>query len=284
MYRLLFAVAFLVFLSGCRIETDRNERSLERAEERLEEAREEAADRLEEARRDASRELERASEEAERRLEKAREQLQAARERLDDASEEVERGSERWSREARREAEDALEDVGVAESIGQVLEDVGKALQNEDGVEAVSPSRLRDFLPDEIEGMERYNTDSDEAGRWGISVSHAKAKYRNDDGDRLSVVVADLGTLRGLLARSEDLLDSSITRREDRDYSRTTRINGYPARIARDRDGRSDEFDGVLIVENRFVVVMEARGDFDDDIFEDVFDAIPTRRLARLAN
>lgn len=282
MHRLLFILAFVVLASGCRFETDRDDRRLERAQERLEEARKEAAERLEEAREDASRELERAAEQAERKLEKAREQLQAARERIDDTADDLERDSEEWSRETRREAEDALENIGVAESIGQVMEDVGRALQNEDGVEAVAPSRLRDLLPDDIEGMERYNTDADESGRWGISVSHVKAKYRNDRGDRLSVVVADLGTLRGLLSRSDDLLDSAITRRDGQDYSRTTRINGFPARLAQDVD--REEFDGILIVENRFVVVMEARGDFDEDVFEDVFDAIPIRRLARMAD
>ena len=164
------------------------------------------------------------------------------------------------------------------------MEDVGRALQDEEGVEAVETSRLRALLPDDIEGLDRYNTNSDRSGRWGIRVSHVKGQYANDAGDHLSIVIADLGTLRGLLSSSEDILDSSITKRREDGYSRTTRISGYPARISRDRDGRSDEFDGILVVGDRFVVVMEARGAFDDDVFEDVFDSLPLRRLANLAD
>lgn len=251
MNRLLLITAFLVLLTGCRIESTREERQLERAEERLEEA---------------------------------RERLEDARERVRDAADDFQKDAGEWSREARREAEDALEEVGVAKSIGQIMEDVGRALQDEESVEAVETSRLRALLPDDIEGLERYNTNSDRSGKWGVRVSHVKGQYANDDGDHLSVVIADLGTLRGLLSSSEDLLDSSITKRREDGYSRTTRINGYPARISRDRDRRSEEFDGILIVEDRFVIVMEARGDFDDDVFEDVFDALPLRRLARLAD
>ncbi len=251
MNRLVLITAFLVLLTGCRIESTREDRQIERAEERLEEA---------------------------------REKLQDARERVRDAAGDMEKDTDEWSREVRREAEDALEEVGIARSIGQIMEDVGRALQNEDGVEAVETSRLRDLLPDDIEGLDRYNTNSDRSGRWGIRVSHVKGQYANDDGDHLSIVIADLGTLRGLLSSSEDLLDSSVTKRRQDGYSRTTRINGYPARISRDTEGRSDEFDGILVVGDRFVVVMEARGDFDDDVFEDVFDALPLRRLANLSD
>jgi hypothetical protein len=251
MNRLVLLTAFLVLLTGCKIESTREDRQLERAEEKLEEA---------------------------------RERLEEARERVRDVASDLQEDAGEWSREARREAEDALEEVGIAQSIGQVMEDVGRALQDEEGVEAVQTSRLRDLLPNDIEGLERYNTKSDRSGRWGIRVSHVKGQYANDDGDHLSVVIADLGTLRGLLSSSEDLLDSSITKRSRDGYSRTTRINGYPARVSRDNEGRADEFDGILVVADRFVVVMEARGDFDDDVFEDVFDELPLRRLANLSD
>jgi ElaB/YqjD/DUF883 family membrane-anchored ribosome-binding protein len=284
MNRLVLITAFLVLLTGCRIETTGEDRQLERAQERLEEAQQEASELLQEARRDASRELSKVAEKAESKLAEAREKLQNARERVRDAADDAGEDTDEWSREARREAEDALEEVGIARSIGQVMEDVGRALQNEEGVEAVEPSRLRDMLPGRIEGLDRYDTNSDRSGRWGVRVSHVKGQYANDDGDHLSVVIADLGTLRGLLSNSQDLLDAATSKRGDDGYSRTTRINGYPARISRDREGRVDEFDGILVVGDRFVVVIEARGDFDDDVFQEIFDALPLRRLASLSD
>ena len=63
----------------------------------------------------------------------------------------------------------------------------------------------------------------------------------------------------------------------------TTRIDGYPARVWQRSHHGTDEYGGVVIVSERFLVVVDAKGRFDDDIVEDVIDELPMRRLNRLA-
>ena len=274
----------LFLLPACTQDTRDDERALDRAEERLRKVRDEARERVEDARRRSADDVEDARREAEEALAKAREEVAEARERLREAFHDSREDAEEWSDETRREADRALEEIGFAESLGRVMEDVGRALQNDEDVAVVEASQLRDLLPERIGDWERYNTDMDESGRWGIHLAHAKARYR-DGSDRLNLAIVDLGTLRGVLTNSEDILDSALHHREGNSVRRTTRVEGYPAHIRlkeSHRDGR-DDFDGVLVVENRFLVVVDARGAFDESDFERVMDRLEIRRLARMA-
>ncbi|MFT5145168.1 MAG: vacuolar-type H+-ATPase subunit H [Rhodothermales bacterium] len=261
--RQTLAVAVILFLiAGCTQDHEHDQRSLEKAEQRLEEVREQA----------------------EEQLSRAQERLEEARERIQDATQEVREESRSWSDDAEREAGRALRQTGFAEALGQVMEDVGQALQDESEVNMVSEEDLRDLLPKELLGLKRYDTNAETSGQWGIHVSHAKGKYRNDRGDEITVAIVDPGTLRGLLSRSTDLLDASGYKHSDRGYSRATRIEGHPVKISRESHARRHEFQAAMVVSERFVVVVEAESDaFDDDFFEDVFDQINLRKLSRMA-
>jgi vacuolar-type H+-ATPase subunit H len=262
MRQTLAVATILLLIAGCTQDNDHDQRRLDEAEERLDEVREQA----------------------EEQLSRAQERLEEARERIREVAQEVREESKSWSDEAQREADRALRETGFAEALGQVMEDVGQALQDESEVNMVSEEDLRDLLPDELLGLDRYDTNAEVSGRWGIHVSHAKGKYRNDHGDEISVAIVDPGTLRGLLSQSTDLLDASGYQRSDDGYSRTTRIEGHPVKISRESHARRDEFQAAMVVSERFVVVIEAKSDtFDDDIFEDVFDRINLRKLSRLA-
>ncbi|MBO6576665.1 MAG: hypothetical protein JJ896_13635 [Rhodothermales bacterium] len=278
--RILVPVLMLaVALSGCAQDSHSQERDLERAEKELAEARKEAEEALRDVRQRTEDDLRDARRQAEEKLAEAREQLDRARERMRDASEDLER---EWSDSYEREAERSLEELGVAETIGRVMEDVGRALQDEETAVVADAEALRDLLPNEVLGLERYNSNMDQSGKWGLHVSQAEAKYA-DGHKRIELKIIDLGTLKGFLSKSESLLDSISPRYRDNHHSRTTRIAGYPARISHRENHGTDEFDGILVVRERFVIAMDARGQFDEDVFSEVIDDLPLRRLERMA-
>jgi hypothetical protein len=100
----------------------------------------------------------------------------------------------------------------------------------------------------------------------------------------MSVAILDLGSISGAAAVGLDLLDARIDRDFDDGWERTTEIQGYPAFIQ--IDDRADRMKrvGIIHVNDRFLVVVDAEGrEIDDDIVEEVADRISLRRLARLA-
>jgi vacuolar-type H+-ATPase subunit H len=266
----------LLLLAGCTAEA--SEEGLDGARARLERARERADEKLDEAR---------------DRVAEAREQVREARKEFHDAT-----GT--WSDDARREAEEALSnlddawsrdsdgtdlsEIDLGETIGRVMEDVGLTLQDRAEVEVVPGSELRELLPERLLGTRRYNTDYDESGGWGIQVSHAKGKYQNDQGDKLTLTIADLGSLRGLAEDSQDLMESAAGQGSRDDYRRITTVDGFPALFLKRSGSRHTTHRGVVVVASRFVVHLEAEGDgFDDDVLENAFDKLALRRLARNA-
>ena len=96
------------------------------------------------------------------------------------------------------------------------------------------------------------------------------------------VTNAELGFY--LLSMGFDYIDREIDE-EDRDgFKRTRKFAGYPGFEAAQYDGRNAEMQGVVIIEERFVVALNIEGrNVDKDIIEHIFDDFPFRRLRRLA-
>ncbi len=218
-------------------------------------------------------------EELERELERAEDQIEDLRDRIEDRFEDD--MSREELQEIGREVEETVAS-GMAR-VGELLEEIGSRIQEDADVTVVDYRDFRSLLADEIEGMERIGMKGANKGGFGMRVSKLEAEYESEDID-MQVTIFDTGTMKGLLAMGFDYINQDIDE-EDRDgFKRTRKFSGYPGFEAAQYDGRDAEIQGVVIIEERFVVALNIEGrNVDKDIVEDVFDDFPFRRLRRLA-
>lgn len=158
------------------------------------------------------------------------------------------------------------------EKLGENIERLVKALENDSDVKSADIEDLRDLFSDEVAGMERVNINSDRSGAFGFSVTTVEAKYR---GQRtvLELTVIDLGSLGGMAHEAIDMIDAELDENSDDGYVRTDEIDGYPAVIKFERHGNKDELGVAIYVGDRFVVAMKAKGtDLTEELIKDVFD------------
>jgi hypothetical protein len=218
-------------------------------------------------------------EDLEQELERAEDRIEDLRDRIEDRFED----DMSWEdlEEMGREVEETVA-RGMAR-IGELLEEIGSRIQEDADVSVVDYRDFRSLLADEIEGMERIGMKGANKGAFGMRVSKLEAEYESEDMD-MEIAILDLGTMKGLLAMGFDYIDQEIDE-EDRDgFKRTRKFSGYPGFESARYDGRNAEIQGVVIIEERFVVALNIEGrNVDKDIVEDIFDDFPFRRLRRLA-
>jgi len=218
-------------------------------------------------------------EDLEQELERAEDRIEDLRDRIEDRFED----DMSWEdlEEIGREVEETVA-RGMAR-IGELLEEIGSRIQEDADVSVVDYRDFRSLLADEIEGMERIGMKGANKGAFGMRVSKLEAEYESEDMD-MEIAILDLGTMKGLLAMGFDYIDQEIDE-EDRDgFKRTRKFSGYPGFESARYDGRNAEIQGVVIIEERFVVALNIEGrNVDKDIVEDIFDDFPFRRLRRLA-
>jgi len=201
------------------------------------------------------------------------------REELERLREKIETSSDRFQ----DNLDDVDENLEVAmKDLGKALEKIGAALKEDSNIEPVDHRKLRDLLPREVAGMERYDTDGSTSNVVGVRTSKVEGKYDGGPGD-MSVSIVDLGSISGAAAAGLDMLDVRIDRDYDEGYQRTTKIDGYSALVTMEDNGGRRKRAAVIRVTDRFIVAIEAEGrDLPDDLIDQVVDRISLRRLARL--
>ena len=270
--RCLFVTLFFAaaFFTGCRDTHDyADEEMAEEVRQALSEAEKSIRAAAEEAR-DAVRE---AMDGVDRNLDDAEDELGEARDRIRERRERI--------REELDEKENGF--ASALKSIGEAIELVGAALQNDSDIEPVDYRKLRDLLPREINGMKRISTDGSRKSALGIRISKIEAEYEGPRRD-MSIAIIDLGSVSGAAAAGLDFFDPEFDGDYGDGYKRSTEFEGYPAIVKVDNSGRYHHYEAVVMVAERFVVTIDADGrGLDENIIEDVLDEISLQRLERLA-
>lgn len=227
---------------------------------------------------------EKARERAERDLERAQEDLAQAREKVTDARERMQEAGARWSDDAERAATE-IGELDVAALVGGIMKDVGSALENESGIQPVDFRKLRDLLPDELDSMERRDVEGETAGAFGIRLSTAKARYRDQDGREVEISLVDLGTLKDAAEHGARWMNAHIDRESSDGWERTASIDGHPAYLKRHEWEGLTSTEAVVFVADRFVVNIKAHGrDMPDAMIEEILGDIGLDRLAGLVD
>jgi hypothetical protein len=207
-----------------------------------------------------------------------------ASEEAERAAEEAERAAEEVERELAR-VEERLRERGVdeeTESLGEVLGELGRSLGGEPSVTPVDFRELRDLLPERIRGMEQTANSGERTGALGIKISKAERTFTSDEGYReIDLSIVDLGSLKNAAMLGFDWLQLDVDREDDRGFERTTEFNGHPAMEKCEKHDDVEQCSLHVIVAQRFVVQVEARGVPFDDV-RDLVDDMDLKQLDKM--
>jgi Yip1 domain len=162
---------------------------------------------------------------------------------------------------AQKAAKAAGGDPGAAGAsavdMNAALNAVGQIVSGGKDVQTVDFHRLKDMLPESIEGMKRTQASGQSGEAMGMKASSATARYQGANNSSIDVEISDLGSLSGLAGLAMKF-DPSMEKETDTGYERTSKINGQIVHERYDRSSRSGEVN--VILNNRFSVAISGSG------------------------
>jgi len=182
--------------------------------------------------------------------------------------------------EAMEHAEEAME---------QAQEAMEQAFGGEGGVvkKSVDFRKLKDLLPDEVDGLERTSAEGERTSAMGMQFSQATGEY--EDGNQwLEITISDLGTLTGFARMGfAAWLNVEVDRESDSGFERTRKFSAggkeYPSFEKFEGDGDEGDCEIQIWVAERFIVGVEGRN-VEMDQCEEARDEISYRQLDRMKN
>lgn len=221
---------------------------------------------------EVSRDMERELERAEREIERARERIEREIEDSDLSDEEVER--------IKRDVEESVSN-GLSR-VGQVLEEIGSRIQEDSDVEVIDFREFKDILPSDLMNMDRVDWSGANKSALGMRFSKLEARYEGRNAN-MDVAILDLGTMKGLAAMGFDFIDKNIDEADRDGFKRTREFEGWPGLETVEYHDSHTEMQGVLIIDKRIVIAVNAEGErLKKDFLEDLFDELDIRDLERL--
>ncbi len=174
-----------------------------------------------------------------------------------------------------------------AEAMEQAQEAMQQAFGGEGGTvkEAVDFRKLKDLLPEEVDGLERTSYEGERTSVLGMQFSNAKGQY--EDGDEwIEISISDLGTLTGLARMGfAAWLQTEVDRESDRGFERTRKFRSggkeYPSFEKFEGSGDEGHCEIQVWVAERFIVSVQGRN-VEMDQCEDARDEISFRQLDRM--
>lgn len=176
---------------------------------------------------------------------------------------------------AAREAQEAADQM---EEAAQKMQDALTGIESGEKAEVVDWRKLKELLPNKIDGMPRTDESGETAGAMGFTFSQASGTFEKGD-RRVDLKIVDTGGLSGLLSVSAAWTTITIDKEDRNGYERTTEIDGYKAFEKYDKNSKNGEVS--VLVGKRFVVTLEGRG-VDMDELRDALDDIGLKKLERL--
>lgn len=127
-------------------------------------------------------------------------------------------------------------------------------------VEAVDFRKLKELLPEELDGMKRKNAKGEKTNSFGMKVSQSEGKYESEDGQQnIKITIIDLGSMKGLAGMALFAWTmADIDKETDDGYEKTTEFKGYKAFEKYNNSDKSGDLE--VIVGDRFMVKGEGWG------------------------
>jgi hypothetical protein len=145
-------------------------------------------------------------------------------------------------------------------AVGQL---VGAALGGNGKVESLPPDRIKPFLPDTLDGLNRTQASAERNGALGVQVSKATATYSDGANRNLNLQITDTGSLKGLLGFAAGWGGVEQESENDSGYEKTYKSGGQLVHEKWNKQTQSGEY-GVVVADRFSVVVSGSAPSIDD--------------------
>jgi len=127
-------------------------------------------------------------------------------------------------------------------------------------VESVDFRKLKELIPEELDGMKRTSAKGEKTNSFGIKVSQAEGDFKSEDGQQnIKLTIIDLGSMKGLTGMALFAWTmADIDKETDDGYEKTTEFEGYKAFEKYNTSSNSGDLE--VIVGDRFMVKGEGWG------------------------
>jgi hypothetical protein len=114
----------------------------------------------------------------------------------------------------------------------------------------------------------------------GVTLSNAKVSYEKPDSSELDIEISDSSMTAALLAPYAAILKGNHSEKTDEGYTKTTKVNGFPASETWQHGVKWGEFK--IIVAERFVVSVKGNAVPDIETVRKAAEAMDLKGLAAL--
>lgn len=128
-------------------------------------------------------------------------------------------------------------------------------------VEALSPDRLKPFIPDSVAGLPRTELSAERNNAMGMQISEAYGTYANEDGRSVRLQITDTGSAKGLLGLA-GWAGVEGEKQTDNGYEKTYREDGRL--VHEEWNGSNGEY--TVVLGDRFTVEVNGYADSMDEL------------------
>ena len=128
-------------------------------------------------------------------------------------------------------------------------------------VEALSPDRLKPFIPESLAGLSRTEFSAERNGAMGMQIAEARATYSNADGRSMRLAITDTGSAKGLLGLAS-WAGVEGEQQTDNGYEKTYRENGRL--VHEEWHGSNGGY--TVVLGDRFTVSVDGSADSIDEL------------------
>jgi len=98
-------------------------------------------------------------------------------------------------------------------------------------VEVVNFRKLKELLPEELDGMKRTGFSGEKTNSFGIKISKAEGKYKSEDNkQRIEITIIDMGSMKGFAGMTAFAWSwAEIDKETDDGFERTFEYKGHKA-------------------------------------------------------
>lgn len=178
------------------------------------------------------------------------------------------------------EEETVKEEPKTAADAIQQFADKAKELQGKEAVDPIDFRKLKELLPEEINGFKRSEFSGEKNGAMGFTISTAEARYKKGDNTSVKVELFDTGGLAGMTTMALAAWTmADIDKETENGYEKTTKLQGYKAFEKYNNQSKSGELN--VLVADRYIVNVNGDNVTIDEL-KDILGDLDLEKLADL--
>lgn len=153
--------------------------------------------------------------------------------------------------ESSRKMEEANKKGDATAAVGAAMEGLSAMASGGRKVQPLEADRLKAFLPETLDGMQRAEVTTEQSSFGPMSVTMANASYQDASGRKVRIGIGDMAAAGGLFALTA-MMGAGQTKETDAGYEKIQRVDGHL--VIEKLDRRSGAAEYGVVLGDRFVV------------------------------